>query len=527
MKKQFLLFTALVISLVAISQSYTHQQKIIAADGQREDFFGTSTDVSLDGKFLVAGAIYNDTSTAPNRGAAYVYKYDAATGSWNQQAKLVASDGLQGAWFGNAVCIDAYGNYIAVGAYNAKVDNKNGAGAVYIFKRTGSTWVQQAKIVDPVVEGSELFGSSIDFSADGRIIMISAQAKNNGTGRVFMFCQMGSVWSFLNSFSANDGNSFDWFGISLSLSANARVLAVGAYSKEINTNPLETSGAVYIFNRIENHVWVQVAKLYPSDVQKGMQFGWDVKLSASGRSVIVGLVNGVNDTNYIPGAYVFTKTSTGWAQQAKLVPAGTRWTCHLATSVALSASGDTAVLGEEFETLNTVHQTNSKGCAFVFTRSGNTWTEKQKIFNPAGQKYDNLGASLAITPNGKQIFAGAVQNKGLSFGGNGYVSYFNISTAKAVLNKGIAANIMETKPAFANAIHIFPNPAKDFIIISLDNKNISGFIKIEDRVGNVFINTAYIQNGEHINVSLLKQGIYYVSLMNENRRLYKSTFIKE
>ena len=120
-----------------------------------------------------------------------------------------------------------------------------------------------------------------------------------------------------------------------------------------------------------------------------------------------------------------------------------------------------------------------------------------------------------------------MQNKGLSFGGNGYVSYFNISSAKAVLNNGIAANFMETKPAVADAMHIFPNPAKDFIIISLDNKNISGFIKVEDRVGNVFINTAYVQNGEHINVSLLKQGIYYVSLMDENGRLYKSTFIKE
>ena len=89
------------------------------------------------------------------------------------------------------------------------------------------------------------------------------------------------------------------------------------------------------------------------------------------------------------------------------------------------------------------------------------------------------------------------------------------------------SNLLETKPAFANAIHISPNPTKDFLIISLDDKNITGFIKTEDRNGNVFINTKYVQNGQHINVSILKQGIYCVSFLDKDGQLYKSTFIKE
>lgn len=517
MKKHLCFLAALFISLCGLSQSYQHKQKVIASDGQSEDFFGESSDISFDGKYLIVGAMYNDTSTAPNRGAAYIYNYDPALDGWRQQAKLTVANLPRASWFGKSVCIDGTGTYAVAGAYNMKDNNLNAVGAVYVFKRSGNNWIQQAKLMDTASQAGELFGTDVDISYDGKTVVVSAVAKDAGMGRVFIYNRTGTKWNLTNSFAANDGNSFDWFGNAISLSANGKVLAAGAYQKETIGNPPIPTGAVYIFNKGTGNTWTQTAKLYPADALYNMEFGYDVELSDDGKTLIAGLIYGGSDTSFLPGAYVFKNGTAGWAQQAKLIPAGTLRTCEIAMSVAISATGDTVVVGEPSETLNNVHQTGAKGTAFVFTRNGNVWSEKEKIFNPAGENNDNLSECLSITPDGKKIFAGAVQNGLFGFGRPGYLSYFHLDSSASY--KNVVAN--------NNFIKVYPNPSSGFIMMTCDKKEIKGSVRIEDRSGNVVLNIKHVQANQPVDISMLKADIYYVRLIDESGKIYSASFIKE
>ncbi|MEM8895675.1 MAG: FG-GAP repeat protein, partial [Bacteroidota bacterium] len=106
----------------ALTQSTTELQKLVASDRASTDFFGFS--VSIDGDYAIAGAYNEDedasrSNTVVNAGSAYIFKL-LQDGSWQQEAKLVASDRSSGDFFGSAVAIS--GDYAIVGAHNEDED---------------------------------------------------------------------------------------------------------------------------------------------------------------------------------------------------------------------------------------------------------------------------------------------------------------------------------------------------------------------------------------------------------------------
>ena len=119
------------------NDGWTEQDKLLASDGAIDDYFGYS--ISIDVEYAIVGAPFDDDN-GDDSGSAYIFKRDGAT--WNEQAKLIASDGAYWDLFGCSVSID--GDYIIVGAYGDD-DNGNYSGSAYIFKRDGTIWNEQAK----------------------------------------------------------------------------------------------------------------------------------------------------------------------------------------------------------------------------------------------------------------------------------------------------------------------------------------------------------------------------------------------
>ncbi|KAL7484987.1 hypothetical protein ACHAWX_000202, partial [Stephanocyclus meneghinianus] len=111
------------------------QTKLTAAYGAAEDYFGTS--VSISGNVVVVGAKYDD-DIGDASGAAYIFELNESTGEWNQKAKLTASDGAGGDYFGTSVGIS--GNIIVVGA-DSDDDKGSNSGSAYIFDLNESTGV--------------------------------------------------------------------------------------------------------------------------------------------------------------------------------------------------------------------------------------------------------------------------------------------------------------------------------------------------------------------------------------------------
>ncbi len=169
----------------------TQNAKLIATDSVNYDHFGMS--VSLSGNTALVGAPGTDST---RKGAAYVFRnLDTASGTVTQAAKLTASDGANGDWFGRSVSLS--GNVGLVGA-DGDDDKGSNAGAVYLFREIGTasgSATEDVKIVASGGVANQRFGASV--SLDGDLFMIG----HNGSGPV----RTGSV-SSLTTLDAGDAD---------------------------------------------------------------------------------------------------------------------------------------------------------------------------------------------------------------------------------------------------------------------------------------------------------------------------------
>ena len=149
--------------------------KLLASDGAGYDYFGISVSISSDGNTAIVGAYFDDDKGSGS-GSAYIYTRSG--GTWSQQAKLIASDGASGDYFGRSVSISSDGNTAIVGAYFD--DNKRGS--AYIYTRSGGTWTQQAKLLASDGASYDYFGVSVSISSDGNTAIVGAYTDDNENG---------------------------------------------------------------------------------------------------------------------------------------------------------------------------------------------------------------------------------------------------------------------------------------------------------------------------------------------------------
>jgi hypothetical protein len=119
--------------------TWTQEAKLTAGDGAAADQFGYS--VALDGDTALIGAYADNVGANRDQGSAYVFTRSGT--AWTQQVKLTAGDGAAGDFFGNSVALDV--DTAMVGATYDKV-GANDQGSAYVFTRSGTMWMQQAKL---------------------------------------------------------------------------------------------------------------------------------------------------------------------------------------------------------------------------------------------------------------------------------------------------------------------------------------------------------------------------------------------
>ncbi len=298
-----------------------------------------------------------------------------------QQAYLKASNTDAGDFFG--VSIAVAGDTVIVGAFtegssatgvdgNQANNSADESGAAYVFVRSGSSWVQQAYLKASNTEQGDTFGSVVAISGDTIVVGASAedssttgvnglQADNSapGSGAAYVFVRSGSVWTQQAYLKASNTNMNDGFGFSVAVSGDTVVVganieasnAVGVNGNQADNSALQ-AGAAYVFVRSGN-VWTQQAYLKASNTNAADNFGYAV--SVSGETIVVGAlqersnatgVNGNQANNSLlsaGAAYVFTRTGSTWSQQAYLKASNTELRDQFGSSVAVS--GDTALVG--------------------------------------------------------------------------------------------------------------------------------------------------------------------------------------
>jgi len=372
---------------------YARQQTLTGNESEPFDGFGAAIDV--DGDTLVVGSPGDDVGKNEGQGSAYVF-VRTPTG-WMQQARLLAFDGAAYDQFGRSVAIS--GDIIVVGAPFTSVFGKPKQGAAYIFVRSGGTWSLKGRPFGDPTGG--LYGWSV--AIDGDLIAVGApsdevgQNQYQGSVTIFNLSKSNTTGSLEQVMTANDGEAFDQFGFSVSLSGNRLLVgAIGPNDGERN------KGAAYVFDRssAQSQPWKESAKLLANDGELLDRFGNSVALSGN-----TALISAPGKVSHNPLrrqiAYVFvTAGAPGnvWTQQARLIlgegyPYG---------SLAVALSGNTAVIGTGSEY---VDGRMNQGTVRVFKRSGTTWTTRQQIVAGDGRTGDNFGHSVAIT--GDTLLAGA------------------------------------------------------------------------------------------------------------------------
>ena len=190
-------------------------------------------------------------------------------------------------------------------------------------------------------------------------------------------------------------------GYSVAVSADGNTMIVGGIGDNANGNHV---GAAWVYTR-SGGVWTEQAKLVPSDATSAAQFGYSVALSADGNTALVG---GQGDNASTGAAWVFTRSGGVWTQQgAKLV--GTPGGGQEGFSVALSADGNTAIVGGPADT-------GDDGAAWVFTRSGGVWSQQggKLVGTGAVNTPPSQGWSVALSGDGNTAAVGGpADNRGV------------------------------------------------------------------------------------------------------------------
>lgn len=446
---------------VRTGASWSQQAYLKASNTGTSDSFGRA--VAISGNTVVVGARFESSAATgvngdgsdnslPEAGAAYVFIRSGL--SWSQQAYLKASETARANRFGSAVAID--GETLVVGSVfeSSRARGVNGdqtdlgflsSGAAYVFVRlTGGPWVQQAYLKASNTSEYSFFGRSVSIS--GETILVGADGEpsatrgvNNDTGdqsarnagAAYIFVRSGSTWNAPVYLKASNTEEFygpDYFGQAVAISGETVV--VGAWGEDsaatgVNGNQSSTgaqeSGAAYVFVR-DGTTWTQQAYLKASNTNANDRFGRSVAIS--GETIVIGApdedsgstgVNGNGNSNSLlesGAAYVFIRNGTNWSEEAYLKASNTGPGDRFGWSVGVS--GNTIVVGawgdDSSATGVNGNQTddpliNDAGAAYIFVRSGGSWSQQAYLKASNTGSSDNFGNAVAIS--GETVVVGA------------------------------------------------------------------------------------------------------------------------
>jgi hypothetical protein len=271
-------------------------------------------------------------------------------------------------------------------------------GAAWVFTRSGSTWTQQAKLTGTGEIGEGRFGQSVALSSDGNTALIGGGADNKAVGAAWVFTRSGSTWSQQGEKLTGTGEIGEE-----PLSGGGFGYSV-ALSSDGNTALIggrhdnKNVGAAWVFTRSGSTWTQQGAKLTATGEIGAGGFGESVRLSADGNTALIG---GEHDNTNVGAAWVFTRSGTTWTQQGeKLTGSGEVGEGRFGRSVALGAEGNTALIGAE-------HDNTGVGAAWVFTRSGSTWTQQGAKLTGGGEiGAGGFGESVALSTDGNTALIG-------------------------------------------------------------------------------------------------------------------------
>jgi hypothetical protein len=286
--------------------------------------------------------------------------------------------------FGSSVALSADSSTLVIGAAADSGGGSN-VGATYVFTLVNGVWTQKQKLIGTGNSGNSLQGTRVAVSSDGSTIAVGGPFDAGQIGAVWIFTGSGGVWTQQGSKLTDATSIGSRQGTGLALSADGNTVAWGG--------PLDSTsaGATWVYTR-SNGSWSLQQKLVGTGAVDPAQQGSSAALSADGNTLLAG---GYQDNAQAGASWVFTRSGTTWTQQgSKLVGTGAINPTQQGVSVGLSADGNTAIIGGNFDNSNA-------GAFWIFTRSGGVWTQQGgKLVGTGAIDPANQGSAVALSGDG-------------------------------------------------------------------------------------------------------------------------------
>jgi len=317
--------------------------------------------VSISGDYAMVGSPFNNDSV----GAVYVFRRDGTV--WLETQKLIASDGVKGDMFGGMIgSISISGNYAIIGAPNAYISK----GTAYIFKREGINWIEKQKLQPADLKDSSWFGTSVSISDSFAVI---GTTQNWYSGSAYIFRKEEDSWIEKQKLISSDSVGGSWFGASVSIYKDN--IIIGAPGENF------IRGSAYIFKR-EANAWIEEQKITASDGAPLNYFGFAV--SMFGDYAVIGAIGARR-------AYLFKKENTYWIEKQKLTPSD--------GSYGKDYFGASVSIWQDYVVIGVPGDDSSSGSAYIFNSDGISWIERSKLIATDRIKNDIFGVSVSIAEN--------------------------------------------------------------------------------------------------------------------------------
>lgn len=239
--------------------SIVPQGKLTPLDAGPGTFFGSS--LAASGDLLLIGAD-RDSDIVPSGGSAYIFRKTGST--WSQEAKLIPPDGVAQDHFGSMVALN--GDVAAVTAIDQDA-GANGAGAVYLFVRSGSAWSFSTKITHPQPVVGGRLGHSVGVFGDWVTV------GSNITDRVRVYRRTGATWPLVTTLTAVGAPPGET-GFGSGMAIGSDFLAVSAL--HLNNH----QGVVYLFRLVDGNWVFHDLKESPDHINLA-HFGWKIAMTDS------------------------------------------------------------------------------------------------------------------------------------------------------------------------------------------------------------------------------------------------------
>jgi len=459
--------------------------------------------ITINGQLVVSGSVWQSPSLSlgdtvvgivlsePQRPARY-YTLTIRRPAQVTYAKASFPDSDD--VFGAYVSLSDDGNTLAVSATeedsaatgvngDASDNTASSAGAVFVFQRTSTGWMQQAYLKASNAEANDRYGRSVVLSGDGNTLAVNGyfedsasggingdQSNNAATdsGAVYIYSRSGSTWTQTAYIKTDTPLGIHLFGNHLSLSYDGNVLVAGAVQDDSGaagvfptyrlSGTVSEAGAAYVFER-SSGVWAQTAYLKASNPGSLDYFGGRVVVSRDGSTIAVSAqgeasnatgINGdqANNTMTRAGAvYMFVRGGTSWQQQAYVKAPNPDAQDNFGSSLSLSADGNVLAAGALGEAsnapgINGLQSNNAAagaGAVYLFSRSGVTWTTDTYVKASNTGAADAFGAAVALSSDGTRLAVGA--------------------TGEASAASGVDGNQFDNTRSGAGAVYLFARDA--------------------------------------------------------------------